>query len=205
MIRTAEDEERTRKRMLQAEAAALLLLLGRRRRVIQETLNPSQADEVARVLQAYAQGDILAIRQAARFAGANDMRLFWSDVPGIGIAEQLEDLRRARIYSENLAALIRSEAGAPGAIGAIDNRLATIAITENSEAFNAQRHVIANHIAERVGLVEVWDATNDKRTCDECWRMDGERAIVGIGFSGGRRPGSVHARCRCTSHVERIH
>jgi hypothetical protein len=135
------------------------------------------------------------------------MQLVWGRIAGIslheiGIHERIQDVTRAKRYSDNLALLVREEAGELGAIKAIDNRIATIAITENADAFNGQRKLIADSIAERLDLVEVWDAMNDKVTCDACWSMNGQRAVVGVGFAGGLRPGRVHARCRCTSHFE---
>lgn len=132
------------------------------------------------------------------------MRLYWGEVPGIGMAESITDVRRAERYSERFAQLVRAKAGERNALAALDNRLATIGITENAEAFNAQRRASAEVIAERVGLIEIWDAVLDQRTCSECWRMNREQALVGRGFPGGLRPGQVHARCRCTSHFERI-
>lgn len=133
------------------------------------------------------------------------MQLAWGGgVRGIELSDRLYDSHRARRYSDNLIELVRHEAGSKGALAALDNRLATIAITENAEAFNVQRQVIADQIAEKFDLVEVWDAMNDQRTCQVCWGMDGERAVVGVGFLGGLRPGRAHARCRCTSHYERL-
>lgn len=132
------------------------------------------------------------------------MEQHWGRLRPIGLSESIQDARRAERFSGNLANLVRAEAGDALAIDAIDNRLATIAITENASAFNAQRHIEAQYLAEKFGMVEIWDAQLDKRTCDECWRMDGQRAIVGAGFLGGLVPGLVHARCRCTSHFERI-
>lgn len=131
------------------------------------------------------------------------MAAVWGDVPGIGMSESIQDIRLANRYADRLGQLAIRSLGEPGAIRDIDNRLATIAITENSTAFNAQRQVIAESIAERFDLVEIWDATLDQLTCPDCWGMNGEVAIVGQGFASGLQPGSVHPRCRCTSHFER--
>jgi hypothetical protein len=163
----------------------------------------AKIDAVAKLIRDDVYHGIASIRRAARAEGFRDMAAVWGDVPGIGMAESIQDLRLANRYADRLGQLAIRSLGEPGAIRAIDNRLATIAITENSTAFNAQRQVIAESIAERFDLVEIWDATLDQNTCPDCWGMNGEVAIVGAGFASGFQPGTVHARCRCTSHFER--
>jgi len=116
---------------------------------------------------------------------------------------RIEDLHRARKYSSNVTRLIveTTDKGGP-VIQRVDNRLVTIAITENSNAYNAEhRHAIIDR-AQQLGLVEIWDAELDIQTCEHCASLDGSESIDGA-FPGGATPGNVHGRCRCTSHFVR--
>lgn len=201
--RTRQDERETRKRILEAEAIALLLLLRRRRKLAPGVIDPANAVEVARLLESYLYRDLLTIRDAARAAGLADLRRFFPDAAGLGLAGAVLDSRRVQGITQRFGTLVRDTAGKPGAPGALDVRLATIGVTENAEAFNHERRDAVAQLAERYALVEVWDATLDKRTCEECLKLDGTRAPVGVGFPGGAVPGAVHPRCRCTSHFER--
>lgn len=131
------------------------------------------------------------------------MASIWGQVPGVGLAESIQDTQLAARYADRVGMLAIDSLGESGAIRALDNRLATIAITENSVAFNEQRRAIAWHLADRFDLDEVWDAQLDQATCQECWSLNNEVAAVGGQFPGNARPGMVHARCRCTSHLIR--
>lgn len=202
--RTRQDEKETRERILKAEAAALLLLLLRRRKLAPGVIDPRDADNVARLLESYLYRDLLDVRSKARAAGLADLRRFFPEASGIGLASTVYDARRVQSITQRFGTLVRESAGKPGAPGALDMRLTTIGVTENAEAFNRERREAVLQIAGRAALVEVWDATLDKRTCEECLKLDGTRAPVGVGFPGGAVPGAVHPRCRCTSHFERL-
>lgn len=201
-LRETDQEERTRRRMREAEATALLLLLGARRRLVQGQPSPSDAARIATDLQYQTYHGIIEARRNARVMAANDMgELFPGMFGGIGLAEPLQDIERARRYSLGLQRYAGAKLGERGGIGLVDTRLETIAISENSQAFNQQRRAIANQIAERFDLVEIWDSRMD--ACDVCWGLNGSESFVGQGFPGGEYPGDVHPRCLCTSHFER--
>jgi hypothetical protein len=129
------------------------------------------------------------------------MQGLWPQVEMPSLYEGITDVQRAQRYSTNLALLAGDVADAPNALAVLDNRIATIAISENAEAFNATRRHIADDIATQYDLIEIWDAMMD--ACEVCWGLNGTEAIVGHGFPGGETPGGVHPRCRCTSHFER--
>lgn len=131
------------------------------------------------------------------------MASVWGQIPHVGLAEHVRDFQIANRYADRIGMLAIDGLGDSGVIRQIDSRLATLAITENSAAYNEQRRAIAHGLAERFDLVEIWDAQLDQATCQECWGMDGEMALVGQGFASGLAPGNVHPRCRCTSHFER--
>lgn len=147
---------------------------------------------------------IIGIRSAARASALQfSYAHFGAGIQPTGLAGAIEDARRAREYSGNLGTLgldtLRE--GKP-LIRALDNRLITIGITENSHAYNHEHRSAVINVAAKFNLIEVWDSTLDAGTCEVCWHMDGEEAIDGR-FEHGLVPGGVHARCRCTSHFLR--
>lgn len=129
------------------------------------------------------------------------MRGLWPQVDMPSLYEGVNDIQRAERYSQRVALLAGEVGEAPNALAVLDNRLATIAISENAEAFNTTRRHIANDIAAEYDLIEIWDARMD--ACPVCWELNGTESIVGYGFPGGDTPGGVHPRCQCTSHFIR--
>jgi len=47
-------------------------------------------------------------------------------------------------------------------------------------------------------LGKMWNAVNDKRTCQQCASLDGSISLPGFDYAGGVNP-PAHARCRCVS------
>lgn len=148
-------------------------------------------------------GAIANIRAIARASAFNYAATHFPGVSPGGMSERLEDIRRAKLYAGNAGNLGRDvlREGGP-VIKRLDNRLITIGITENSEAYNSEHRRAVLDVADRLDLIEVWDATLDSRTCEHCAGLDGTEAVDGE-FPGGLVPGHVHGRCRCTSHFIR--
>lgn len=78
------------------------------------------------------------------------------------------------------------------------------AATQTAEAFADERVHVEKRLVSRYSgtnwlpaLVKFWDATIDRRTCPTCREMDGQFRVVGLDFSGGRKPAFVHRKCRC--------
>jgi hypothetical protein len=193
--------------MIQTETAALVALLALRKSLVSRKPNRFRIDAILRDLEAQAYRGIMALRGRARLVGIADVASTFGATGQISLAARIEDVERARRYSSNLVKLAEKRIETPGGLAAIDSRLATIAVTENAQAFNSQRQQVVSDLVERygIGIAEVWDATLDKRTCDECLRLDGSESVKGRGFPGGQIPGAVHPNCRCTSHFVRIH
>lgn len=205
--RNQEQEEQTRKRMIQAETAALLALLVMRKNLVSRKPSRFKIDSILRDLEAQSYRGILVLRSRARLAGIADIASTFGATGQVSLVDRIEDTERARRYSGNLVKFAEKRIEQPGGLAAVDSRLATIAVTENAQAFNSQRQQVVSDLVERygIGIVEVWDAELDKRTCDECMRLDGSESVKGRGFPGGQIPGAVHPNCRCTSHFVRIH
>jgi len=149
-------------------------------------------------------GAIASVRVAAR-ASAFDFstRYFGDNLVPSGIPGRIVDLERAKRIARNVSklALDTLNSGGP-VIKRIDQRLTTIAVSENSQAYNAEHRNAVIDRAQQLGLTEVWDAELDSRTCQHCAGLDGTEAIDGE-FPGGVVPGHVHGNCRCTSHFVR--
>lgn len=182
------------------------MLLLMMRRALPRKPSARQVDAILSRLQTQAYGAIVSIRQTARFAGLSDV----AGLIGFGrveLAETLADTSRAKRIAGNLAKHAGQKLSTGSSLVAIDKRIELIAITENAQAFNEQRrNAVLDFAAKRdVRLVEIWDATLDKRTCEVCMGLDGSESIDGEGFDGGQVPGAVHPMCRCTSHFQRIH
>lgn len=126
------------------------------------------------------------------------MEAWFGETRGLSPHETLVDAARAQRYSEKLAEFARRATVDTELYSQLDNRIATIAITENAQAFNGTRRAIASDLSWRFDLIEIWDARLD--ACPICWALDGKEAIQGGGFPGNEEPGFVHPRCRCTSH-----
>jgi hypothetical protein len=177
----------------------MLLLLLRRK-----TIKAEPTDAMIAALEQKLYGAIVGIRGAAR-ASAFEFSYahYGSYASPSGLPGSLEDISRAQKFSRNVTKLIYDtrEEGGP-LIKRIDNRLVTIGITENSSAYNAEHRQSIIDQAERLDLIEVWDATLDSRTCEHCEGLNGTEAVNGE-FPGGVVPGQVHARCRCLSHFIR--
>jgi hypothetical protein len=85
-----------------------------------------------------------------------------------------------------------------------DYRLARIARTEASRAFNQSRKESLKWISERhddrnwiAAIFKRWDATLDSRVCAICRDLDGTYVPAGFDFPDGNEPGDVHVNCRC--------
>lgn len=95
------------------------------------------------------------------------------------------------------------EVATKAAVKTVSSRFETIAITEATEAMNAERIATAQReLGPGYDLFEIWDAELDKRTCPTCWNLNGTRVRASEGFPGGLRPAAVHGRCRCSSSFE---
>ena len=161
--------------------------------------------QIARFEDALADS-ILKIRVNARREAQVFSRLVYgSGLNKSGVGEMLGDAKAAQRYASNVTELIvkTTDAGKP-LIKTVENRLKVIAVSENSSVYNNERRLAIADKAERLGLVEVWDASLDMQTCDICAEMDGEEAVDGE-FARGLVPGNVHASCRCTSHYIEKH
>lgn len=195
-----EQAKDSRNRILKTEAAALMLLLALRKRTVKGRPSLELIAELERKLY----GAIAGVRFAARASALEfAAKHFGQTVSNSGLAGQIDDLRRARLISRNVSkmAIETLEKGGP-VIKRIDQRLATIAVTENSHAYNAEHRASVVDTATKAGLVEVWDSELDSRTCEHCASLDGTESIDGM-FPGGLTPGAVHRNCRCTSHFVR--
>jgi hypothetical protein len=192
-----EQAKDSRKRILKTEAAALALLLLLRRKTIK---GRATAEAIA-ALEAQLYPTLAGIRQAARGeAFAHATKYFGDRLEQSGIPGKLIDLNRSKLYAGNTGKLGLDTLGKGGpVIKRIDQRLIQLAVTENSNAYNLEHRNAVIDLADHAGLVEVWDAELDKRTCDTCASLDGSEALNGE-FEGGLVPGNVHTNCRCTSH-----
>lgn len=120
-----------------------------------------------------------------------------------GIPGRLLDMDRAQRFSGNTSKLGLDVLGKGGdVVKRLDSRLIQIAVTENANAYNLEHRQTVIDTAAGLGLVEVWDATLDQRTCELCESMDGAITVDGI-FPDSLVPGAVHPYCRCTSHFVR--
>jgi hypothetical protein len=155
-------------------------------------------------------GAITDARALSRAAGIGrleaEARALGIDIPRAAQHfEVARDFLRGRLFGTTYAKAWLAKAkgsstaeAAKAASGATAGSLRRTAVTESSEAFTSGRTAQAKQLP--LGLLKVWDATLDKRTCPVCDRADG--TIVGIreSFPDGE-PGGVHAFCRCTWSV----
>ncbi len=88
-----------------------------------------------------------------------------------------------------------------------DYRLVRTAATEVPQAFGVETDNGVGWIAEQYKgrdwlpfLVKRWDATLD-RSCERCRTLHGSYVPVGMQFSQGDIPGSVHAHCHCVPTI----
>lgn len=82
-----------------------------------------------------------------------------------------------------------------------DSALERLAVTEVSEAHNAERirrlrRVEQTETAGGFVVFKVWDAARDKRMCPICEKADGAIRPPLLDFPEGD-PGGVHPWCRC--------
>lgn len=143
---------------------------------------------------------VVEARGVAR-AAALDLvrRQFDPSLSASGLASLIRDTQRAERIAGNVERLIVDVAGADGPlIRRVESRLTMIGVSENASAYNDERRNAMREFALADNLVEVWDATLDKRTCPTCYEMHGTEAVGGA-FPGGLVPGGVHPSCRCTS------
>jgi hypothetical protein len=135
----------------------------------------------------------------ASSAGAGVARLL-DEAEGAGVrlvrsldgrfAQAAETVRRAEIIARRYT----QHWTATGGVGATAKRLEQIAVTESADAWGGAR---AKYLREQpaLGLLRVWDARLDRRTCPTCSSLDG--VIVGARepFPHGEAP--IHPWCRC--------
>jgi hypothetical protein len=131
----------------------------------------------------------------------------------VGIGEN--DNARARTAAASFTAdwqagamdQVAARAPAPwrAAAARLASRVQLDATTETAHAFTSEREESTARFAARPEtrawaplLVKIWDATLDRRRCLICSSMAGQIRPWGLSFSGGRIPGGVHPRCRCT-------
>tara|TARA_B100001123_G_scaffold418658_1_gene522927 strand:+ start:2486 stop:3226 length:741 start_codon:yes stop_codon:yes gene_type:complete len=113
---------------------------------------------------------------------------YWYEQSGITIEE---------LKSPTRASLARAVAKAE------KFRVEMTATTETARAFNEQRELAYDALAETaVGrdTWRLWDATLDRRTCPICDEMHGETVPLGDSFPAGT-PGYVHPNCRCVEQM----
>lgn len=117
--------------------------------------------------------------------------------------EIVRDTARARTYAQSYAERWLKHAEGETTRKAVTTAntetlgsLKRIAVTESSEAYNTGKATAAKSVP-KTGMLRVWDANLDKRSCMVCQRADGY--IVGLKepFPWGE-PGTVHPYCRCT-------
>lgn len=111
---------------------------------------------------------------------------------------------RARTYAANYARAwlgkasqvdgsVRTAATEASAATAWQTR--RLAVTESAEAFSSGRAKYL-HQTPALGLLRVWDAVLDRRTCQTCSALDG--VIVGARESFPHGDPPVHNHCRCS-------
>lgn len=196
-----EDAAENRRQILETEAVALALLLLLRKKKLK-----SLADEFAIAeFEAELAAAIYRVRAAARTAaGSLARRQLGLPLVGAGLLERLTDVNRSKRIAENIGEFVRKGAASGSASASAflrktDRQLARAAVTENSVAYNEERRKAISAVADKAGLIEIWDAELDQRTCETCLDMDGAEAVDGR-FPGGFVPGAVHPWCRCTSY-----
>ncbi len=139
--------------------------------------------------------------------------------------DRAEDMARSETAGDSYASAWRATMTAtaitwarqenPGSLGLAirrasasqDYRLVRTAATEVPQAFGVETDNGAGWIAEQYKdrewlplLVKRWDATLDK-SCDRCRTLHGSYVPVGMQFSRGDIPGSVHAHCHCVPTI----
>lgn len=119
-------------------------------------------------------------------------------------SEITRDIFRARQFAANYArAWFGAASSAGDSVKAAANeaskttawQIRRLAVTESAEALNTGRAKYLGQ-SQALGLLRVWDAVLDKRTCPICSALDG--LIVGARerFPHGDPP--VHGHCRCS-------
>jgi hypothetical protein len=215
-----EQQERIRRRMLEAEAALLFLLRGSAVTSAAQ-LADAAAELERRLALVYVAGrertrQVMAVETAAEL----DTLLPAAD-PGSGVYrtaarppddyEAWRGRRAARGYSRHWlddaerAAALGLDDAAEAARLAQEWRLEMGAATESAEAASLERERILREWAEQRPFAasevwKVWDATLDKRTCRTCASAHGVVVRLHEPFPAGR-PGGVHPNCRCTFQI----
>ena len=88
-----------------------------------------------------------------------------------------------------------AEAIADSIFGVASRRARMVAVTEIANAYNVQMLIALDQL-DTVPLKR-WDARHDKRTCVECYAMDGRVAELHRNFPNGSMGPPLHPHCRC--------
>jgi hypothetical protein len=210
------EAERNRRALIEVSSAALPLLLQRRDAAVQAGLKAGGSlDSIAGRIATSTKQGINEVRALSRASGVARLR---SEASSLGRSiladaswlptEVVRDINRSSLYSDSYAkqwlkkaneAAEKVDSAAKVAKAANADTIGSLkrtAVTESSEAFSSGR---AKYLraSSSLGLLRVWDARLDKRTCPICGAADG--TIVGARepFPQGE-PGSVHPGCLCS-------
>jgi SPP1 gp7 family putative phage head morphogenesis protein len=118
---------------------------------------------------------------------------------GLTLAELVRGLmrvggRRGKLPDVHDANAV-AEAIADSIFGVASRRARMVAVTEIANAYNVQM-LIAMDQLDTVTLKR-WDARHDKRTCVECYSLDGRVAELRREFPNGSLGPPLHPNCRC--------
>lgn len=204
---TATEARTNNRRVKQAAEAAALLLFLRRNKVLAAAAGLSLIATASLLEKDLREGLAIARAQSQQSATERirdelySMGIVLTGVLTSNISRVGRNAARAQFYSRRFAtdwlSAARGDDPIATANAATNARLATLGLTEGAAAFNERRHELARRFPH---LMRMWDAVNDKRTCERCRSADG--TIVGVNerFPLGE-PGSVHPRCLCTWHL----
>lgn len=190
----AEENQDSHKK---AEALALALLLGRitptikRPAAFRKTLTEAILD--VRKVSALA-GSVSARRELAKLgmtpAGNS-----------VSLTSRKSFFSAQKTAERGTSALLDRAAGlsAADSMSVMRPRLERIAASESAAGYGAGKLSSFSELVTS-GILKVWDATLDRRTCRVCEYANGETVRIDESFSGGE-PGAVHTSCRCSWYI----
>lgn len=122
--------------------------------------------------------------------------------PKKGETSRFRKLARKVVVDANARDRAAAQSASPRAAQAAaksvtESQVRMIATTETMTAFARERERAAREIARATGapLFKEWRATLDKRACERCSALHGERLALAVRFENGDPP--LHPRCRC--------
>jgi hypothetical protein len=219
-------QQASRRSLLETEAE-ILEMARRETRTRGDDLDRAASRLEKKLVVVYLLGIALSRAEAAQHAlqslllslpsglSARDLtRILGSVALGPGLTTPMDAWRAARAargYASSWLIVARRarDAGvrrpAVAATRAQAWRLEMGVTTENAWAAGQEKDRIYRDFARKNarlarGLLKVWDAELDRRTCPTCEGAHGEMVPLHDEFSNGV-PGGVHPRCRCSSHV----